>query len=134
MEQALDMPYRGLDVMLGASDDVLAFGTRPGVEASLQNTGGLGDDPTFQAASAHFVPGAQQVLYINSGPLLDIVPDVMATFGFMLPPNTVDDGYRAVSLLESASLSLAATDEGVSRIRLAISLADEPRSLPSNQQ
>ena len=111
-----------LDVLIAANEDVFAFGTRAAVEAGLNPNAenSLATDAGYVAAQSIFLPGAQQIVYINPVPIRDI----LAKF------DTRDAAQARVllSFFRNMTLSASVSEDGSSVARFTISFNDE---LPS---
>jgi hypothetical protein len=132
-EESMGIRYPALDVMLGASDDVIAIGTRGAVEASLSTSGGLADDANFQAATQYILPESQSLAYLSPIPFFDVVDPAIEDGSIPMDDDTADV-YRLASLVESATISSHIEADGTSRVRFVISLSDAPRSVPQSPQ
>jgi protein-disulfide isomerase len=129
-EETTGVVYPGLDILFGAGNGVIALGTRGAAQAALTTEAGLADDPAFQAASEHFLNDTQVLLYLNSVPLFEALDSLIAA---QLVPVDTDFaiGYTALSLIESASITGTSRADGVSMVRMAITLGEEPRPFQS---
>jgi hypothetical protein len=117
-----------LDLLLGVSDDLFVFGTRTGATESLAPQAALSDNAAYQRAQTYFLTDASQVWYIGTEPILESL-NFLAETG-QLPLSTLADVYRAVSLIESSSITSSVSDGGSTAvIRAVITLSPEPRDL-----
>jgi len=132
-EESMGMEYPALDVMIGASDDVIAIGTRGAVEASLNTSGGLADDARFQEATQYMLGESQSLAYFTPVPFFDAI-DPAIEDGEIPFDNDTADAYRLASLVESATISSHIAADGTSSIRFVISLSDAPRSVPQSPE
>jgi hypothetical protein len=128
-EESMGMAYPALDVMIGASDDVIALGTRSAVEASLNTSGSLADDASFQAASQSILSGSQSLIYFSPTPFFTVI-DPLIEEGEIPMDEDTENAYRIASLVESATISAAIQSDGTSTLRFVISFSDEPRPVP----
>jgi hypothetical protein len=124
--------HPALDVVVGAGNGLLMVGTRGAAESVLNGSEGLADDPIYQAASAYFLPQTQVMLYLSGAPLLDVVDQLLNAQLVPVQPDT-EGAYALFSVVESASITSAASADGVTLIRLALTLAEQPRPFPFNQ-
>lgn len=117
------MAARELDVLVGTNGSVLAMGTRPGVEASLnaREDGGLASDPAYTAAQAYFLAGAEALGYMNLRPLFPLIRHIAE----MRDSRDLLLAIPFLSLLESASISAISADAGVVS-RFVLTLSDQP--------
>lgn len=129
-EEFLGFSSPSLDILVGASDDVFAIGTRGGVNAVVDMDESLVDNSVYQDASQYFIPDTQQLLYLATDPILDAADVLISGGDVPLGQMELQMGYPAISLLESASITGAVDENGVTTIRLVITLAEEPRPLP----
>lgn len=102
-----------LDLLLGSRGSLAAFGTRRAVEYSLSSdTGGLAADPSFIAAQAYFLPGAQSIAYANLNPLVPV-----------LERTRLDPMAAALlGLFESGSITSIINDE-VNLVRFVLTIS-----------
>jgi hypothetical protein len=128
--ESMGMDYPALDVLIGASDDVIAIGTRGAVEASLNTSGGLADDATFQAAMQYTLSDSQSLAYFTPTPFFNAVDPAIEDGSFYFDDESAN-AYRLMSLVESATISSRVTADGLSSIRFVISLSDAPRPVPN---
>ncbi|MEO1166058.1 MAG: DUF3352 domain-containing protein [Chloroflexota bacterium] len=117
-----------LDFLLGSSDEVVALGTRRAAENALSTDDGLADNAIFQEAQATFLPESQQLAYLAMDPVLDLL-DELAESGDIFVDDFVEELYKALSILESSSVTSTVSEDGLTTIRLVITLSDEPRSI-----
>jgi len=126
--EASGFTYENLDLLVGADNGMLAFGTRLAVQRALETEGGLAEDATFTAASDYLLPGAQNLWYLNLQPVGILIEDLVAQ-------EEVDaslelrQARRVLSLLDSASISSVVNEEGVGVVRFVLSLAEDPINL-----
>lgn len=128
VERLLGFGTPNLDLLVGADDDVFVFGTRNAATRALDTTDGLAADPTFSDASAHFVDDAQLVLYLSMEPVTDLLIALIESGDLPADPEA-GEVLRALSLLESASVSIRTNAEGLGVQRFAITLGAEPLDL-----
>lgn len=125
--QLLPFNVPALDLLFGSSDDLLAFGTRGAVERALETDGeSVADTEAFATASTYFLPDSQQVWYLDSGPIFDVV-DTLAAQGIVPSIPLVEQIYTASSLIESASITVNQPSTTGATVRFVLTLADEPR-------
>lgn len=130
-EDSIGFESAALDLLIGSSDGILAFGTRGGVNAVLNTDDGLSDNAIFQDASQYFISDSQQMFYFATKPALDAIDTLIMSGDIPIDSPDFEDGYRAISLIESASITANVSADGVSLMRLVITLSEEPPSLPS---
>jgi hypothetical protein len=107
----LPIAENNLDVVLGANDSVLTFGTYPTANRVLKGDFvALADDSTFQNVASWVLPNANTVLYVNVASLNE--------FANTINPNMSDS---PLSLFESASGSVATSNTAVT-VRLVLTL------------
>jgi hypothetical protein len=130
-EETLGMDFPALDLIVGASDDLIALGTRGAVEASLSTSGGLADDAIFQEASQYMLSDSQSLTYLATAPFFNVIDPVIEDGEIPMDDDT-ENAYRLLSLVESATISSVIQTDGTSMIRFVISLSDAPRSVPQS--
>jgi hypothetical protein len=107
----LPIAENNLDVVLGANDKVLTFGTYPTANRVLKGDfTSLADESAFQNAATWVLPNANTVLYVNVASLNE--------FANTINPNMSDSPLQ---LFESASGSVATSDTAVT-LRLVLTL------------
>ena len=117
-----------LDLLLGASDDLIVFGTRTGATEAVVPQATLGDNAAYQRAQSYFLPDTSQVWYIGTEPILESLIFLAETGE--LPLSILGDFYRTISLVESSSITSSVSDGGSTAvIRAVITLSPEPRDL-----
>lgn len=108
-----------LDLLVGANEDVLALGLRPGVEAVLAGNGGLAETEAFTSAQAYFLPDTEILYYVAFEPFVGLVEQFAA-----LDPS-IGLVAQLIGLLESASITATVdTETGVANARFVITLAN----------
>ena len=135
-ERAQDTPE--LDILVGADANVFVIGSRPAVEAALNPTNSLVDDPTFQyAAENALLANAVSVYYIGVPAIIEALPALQILGASGRELQQVAD---FLGVLESATISSAMTESGtITRLSLTIEDADyealdieiEPDRLPT---
>lgn len=110
-----------LDLLLGWNDDLLAFGTRPGVTQIMSgDMASLADDDRYQAATAYFLPDAQSIAYLNLAPMSPLLTD-LAEAASAPELNAV---VSVLGLIESSSVSAVYNeDTSISSVRMVITLS-----------
>jgi hypothetical protein len=129
-EDSFGFQSPGLDLVVASSDGILALGTRGAVNAVLDTDNGLSDNAVFQDASQYFIPDSQHMVYLATEPILDAVDTLMMSGDIPATDPDLQMGYRIISLIESTSITGTMSNEGVSIVRFAITLSEEPRPLP----
>lgn len=107
-----------IQIMVGASADLLVLGTRGAVEAAFAPGAGLDTDPAFQEALAYILPGAQGLAYASGLgflPLIDALESELRS--------DADTVRAALSLLSSSSAATVYTDDS-GLVRLVITLPE----------
>ncbi len=124
IREALSLDQSALDLMVGSSDDLFYFGTRDLVNDIINTEAGLGSTDGFRAASEHFLPGAQQVWYFNSAPIVSLIETLVTSesVDYYTQLNLLDV-RQALALIESASIT-AVNGEDAGTGRMVLSLAD----------
>lgn len=116
VDRSLPFP---IELVMGASADVFAIGTRAAVEAALNPGAGMDTDPAFQEALRYALPDTIQLQYLAGAPLAPL-------FRLLPMEGSADDAQVMVdfvSLLSSSSIS-SATANGLSYARLVLTLAE----------
>jgi hypothetical protein len=115
VDRSLPFP---IELVVGASADVFAMGTRAAVEAALNPGVGLDSDPAFQEALRYALPDTVQLQYLAGAPLAPL-------FRLLPMEGSADDAQALVdfvSLISSSSIS-SSTANGLSYARLVLTLA-----------
>ncbi|MBN1287891.1 MAG: hypothetical protein JXB47_21005 [Anaerolineae bacterium] len=127
-EYVVEMPE--LDAMFGWNGEVYVAGTRSAATFSLAPGESLADNPVFLAAQAYMLPGAQDILYLNPDGLTAL-PPALEALAAAEAPSYQDDVKEAAAILrglfdliESGSITAAATDNGDTIVRMVLTLAE----------
>ena len=122
-----------LDFVVAANDDMLAMGSRPGVDLALSGEGDtLADNPVFQSAAGYIVPDAYTVWFVNG-------QEIAKGIEYLLPlaGDNAYDQFDILSLqflvaqMESMTISANMDESGATASRLTITLAENvPYMLP----
>lgn len=119
ISQALGFPMMQFDILMGADGNLFVTGTRAAAEAALETDGGLASTPAWQNALDVFLPGAQQVLYISTAPLVDLV--AVAGPGFV-DVETAEQIQQVLGIVESSTLTTATNENSDTIVRMTITL------------
>jgi hypothetical protein len=107
-----------IQIMVGASADLLVLGTRGAVEAAFAPGAGLDTDPAFQEALRYSLAGAQGLAYASGLGFLPLIDALEAEL------RSDADTVRAVlSLLSSSSAATIYTDDS-GLVRLVITVPE----------
>ncbi len=114
------------DFLIGLSDDVFAFGSRPAVEFALDAAGeSIADDPNFVTAQQFLLPDAETIGYLNMDAVSELAQGMLAMFpdaaGSM---GEAEQALMLLDLFDSASVSSVLNDDGSALSRLVVTLAE----------
>lgn len=120
-----------LDHIFGWNEDVFVYGTRDTATYSLApENDNLASDPTFVAAQAYMLPGAQDILYMNPDGLATL-PDIIEMIAEQETPHELDDIQQKLSivrnildLIESGTITAISNDNGDTIVRAVLTLAE----------
>lgn len=118
------------DVLIAASDNLFALGSRPAVTYSLGAEGdSLVDAATFIEAQQHALDGAQQFGYLNARAFVPAI-DAVITRASGRSAQDLRDARALAGLFSSGSMSVVASDSGGTVSRLVFTLARDPLEAP----
>ena len=124
----LGFQYKPFDVLVAQDADLFAIGSRAAVEAATEAEATLIDDETFQAAQAYLLDGSAMIGFVNPAPLGELITEYIEAAGDDIRPRDREDLYAMrylLSLIEHATLSSYATEDGSGIARMTITLAEE---------
>jgi hypothetical protein len=118
---ASNMPWP-VELLMGANDDVFAFGTRNAVTAILAPDGGLPSNPEFARAQAFMLDNPVSLGWLGTEGLLPLA-DLAAAFGPRDESSDQAEQIRsAINLFSSGTITSTMTeDASVSRLVLTFS-------------
>jgi hypothetical protein len=115
VDRSLPFP---IELVMGSSADVFAFGTRAAVEAALNPGAGMDTDPAFQEALRYALPNTIQLQYLAGAPFAPLF-QTLSNEGV---GDDVEALFNLISLISSSSIS-STTANGLSYARLVLTLA-----------
>lgn len=124
LEDAFEEGMRELapeaDLIIGLSDDVLVFGTRPSAEHALDpQDGGLAGTAAYQAARGAFLPDTHLLWYLSLPALLNPMRDTLIS-----ADASAAQLYALVDFIQSMSITANSDATGTGVVRFAITLGD----------
>lgn len=114
-----------VELLIGANDEVFAFGTRSAVQAILGRDGGLPSNPAYTRAQAYILTDAYSIGYFGPQSLLPLA-DLITAFAEDDDEEAVQNAETARNLINlfqsaSASQSIDANGNAISRLVLTLS-------------